>query len=289
MAAVKEIRGEEFRRLQLIELDMALELDRVCRKNDIKYSIYAGTMLGAVRHKGFIPWDDDIDIAMLREDYERFKAVADELDPGICFFQDHETDPEYRWGYAKLRRTGTEFIRAGQEHIKCQTGVCIDIFPMDDVPRHVAGQMLQNFLRKILWSGVGKYSDRSFFKRCWFGLLSHICPDTVFRWCKKMERKSRNDSVNRIRCLLFPIVEKQYAKNPLRSRYGMPKQWFTDLEEYDFEGYRLLGTKDFEAALKFYYGDWRTEKPEEPHSSVSHYDFNGLHKDLGEDGGTESC
>ena len=118
---------EEFRKMQLIQLDLIVELDRVCRKHNINYVIIAGTMLGAVRHKGYIPWDDDADIAMLREDYERFKSVAYDLNPEICFFQDNTTDPEYRWGYAKLRRTGTQYIRLGQEHMKNKTGICIDV------------------------------------------------------------------------------------------------------------------------------------------------------------------
>ena len=154
MSKVKEIQGKEFRTLQMIQFQMLIEFDRVCRKNNIHYSIDGGTLLGAVRHKGFIPWDDDIDIAMLREDYEKLKTVVNEFDPEICFFQDHETDPAYRWGYGKLRRTGTVFIRAGQEHINCKTGVFIDIFPLDDVPKSVAGQMMLDFfffiLRKIL-------------------------------------------------------------------------------------------------------------------------------------------
>ena len=78
--------------MQLLELDMLEELDRVCRKYDIKYCITYGTLLGAVRHKGFIPWDDDSDIAMLREEYEKFRKVAHEMDPSICYFQDHFND-----------------------------------------------------------------------------------------------------------------------------------------------------------------------------------------------------
>lgn len=108
--------------MQLLELDMLEELDRVCRKYDIKYCITYGTLLGAVRHKGFIPWDDDSDIAMLREEYEKFRKVAHEMDPSICYFQDHFNDPEYLWQYGKLRRTGTTFVRAGQEHMKGKMG-----------------------------------------------------------------------------------------------------------------------------------------------------------------------
>lgn len=97
MAEPRKLSPKEFRTMQLLELDMLEELDRVCRKYDIKYCITYGTLLGAVRHKGFIPWDDDSDIAMLREEYEKFRKVAHEMDPSICYFQDHFNDPEYLW------------------------------------------------------------------------------------------------------------------------------------------------------------------------------------------------
>ena len=157
---IKEIKGEDFRKMQLTELDMLVEFDKVCRKYNINYVLFGGSLLGAVRHQGYIPWDDDADIGMLREDYETFKKHKDEMNPNICFFQDHDTDPEYRWEYGKLRRTGSTYIRVGQEHLKCKTGIFVDVFPMDDIPLSIVGQIFQDLhcycLRKILWSEVAK-------------------------------------------------------------------------------------------------------------------------------------
>ena len=281
MGEIKTLSGEEFRRMQLLQLDMIEELDRVCRKNNIKYTIFGGTLLGAVRHKGYIPWDDDADVAMLREDYDKFKRAAHEMNPEICYFQDHDTDPEYRWGYGKLRRTGTKYVRVGQEHLKCKTGVFIDVFPMDDIPLSVVGQMWNDFyamcLRKTLYSEVGRLSgSNSAFERKFFAVLAKIPADKVFNKFEKLHKKSSNDSPNRVRTLLFPATGTLYKKNPLRERYGMPKEWFTDLAEYDFEGIKLYGTRDYDTILKYIYGDYMKLPPEDkrdPHAPVSEYMF----------------
>ena len=275
----KELSPKEFRKMQLLELDMLRELDRVCRDNNIKYTIFGGTLLGAVRHKGFIPWDDDADVCMLREEYEKFKTVSDQLDPEICFFQDHTTDPEYRWGYGKLRRTGTRYVRAGQEHINCKTGVFIDIFPLDDVPISTFGQMIQDFhcfcLRKTLWSEVGKF-DAKGMERLVYQLISHIPTKVVFRQLKWYADRSKNDTPNMVRTLCYTSIGKLYRKHPLPQRYGMPKKWFLNLSHYQFEGQDLCGIADYDACLSFEYGDYMTPPPVDKrgqHAPVSDYSF----------------
>lgn len=280
MAEIKHIRGEEFRRMQLLELDMLKEFDRVCRENDIRYTVFGGTLLGAVRHKGYIPWDDDADIAMLREDYEKFRKCAHLLDKNICYFQDHKNDPGYRWGYAKLRRTGTRFVRVGQEHLTCRTGLFIDIFPMDDIPLSTLGQIWNDFycfcLRKVLWSEVGKLTEKNPIKRGVYKLLARIDPEKVYKRLDALAAKSRNDSPNLVRCLLFTATGKLYRKNSLKTRYGMPKKWFLELTEYDFETMKVLGTTDYDENLSYIYGDYMKlpdENNREPHSPVSDYSF----------------
>lgn len=112
-----ELNQGDLRKLQLIELELLVEFDRICRKYDIQYTLTGGTLLGAVRHGGFIPWDDDADVAMLREEYERFKKACQiELDSKF-YFQDMRNTQGYRWGYGKLRKKGTLFLRENQEHM----------------------------------------------------------------------------------------------------------------------------------------------------------------------------
>lgn len=279
MSKAKELSPEQFRKMQLTELDMLVEFDRVCRKHNIDYVLFGGSLLGAVRHKGYIPWDDDADIGMLRKDYERFKQYRNEMDSSICYFQDHETDPEYRWGYGKLRRTGSKYVRVGQEHLKCKTGIFVDVFPMDDIPQSLIGQILQNWhcycLRKILWSEVAKYNEKGFWK-AWFSLLSKIPVSVPFSQFRMYERKSRKNSKNRVRCLAFPATGTLYKKNPIFERYGMPKSWFTDRAEYLFEGKKLFSSRDYDTVLKYIYGDYMKipdEKGREQHSPFSEIKF----------------
>ena len=275
----KEIVGDDFRKLQLLELDLLKELDRVCREHDIKYQIWGGTQLGAVRHCGFIPWDDDADVVMLREEYEKFRKVQDKLDPEICFFQDHDNDSNYRWGYGKLRRTGTRYIRLGQEHIKCKTGVFIDIFPLDDVPKTTVGQMLQDFhcfiLRKILYSEVGRVNEGGL-KRKLYQLLSRIPVNFVFRQLDMYAKKSRNESSNRVRTLTYTSIGKLYYKHPIHERYGMPKKWFKTFEEFEFEGRSFIGLRFYDEYLTYSFGDYMSLPPVEKrsqHAPVSDYEF----------------
>lgn len=276
-----EMTPEEFRKMQLLQLDMLVELDRICRLHNISYCITAGTLLGAVRHKGYIPWDDDADIAMLREDYERLKKVVNELNPEICWFQDHSTDPDYLWGYGKLRRTGTTFVRTGQEHLKAKTGVFIDIFPFDDIPMQTTGMVLQDiycfFLRKSLWARVGSVSGKGV-ERFLYRLLSFIPVEWSHKMVNKMAKKSRNDLPNKVRPLLFPSFGKMYMKcqHPAPIRYGIPKKWIVNRSEYLFEGHQLYGTKDYDAFLKYMYGDYMKLPPLEKrglHAPVSSFSF----------------
>ncbi|MDH5601049.1 MAG: LicD family protein [Gammaproteobacteria bacterium] len=120
------------RRAQLIMLDMLVEFDAICQKHQLQYWLDSGTLLGAVRHKGFIPWDDDIDVSMPLEDYEKFLNVARSNFSSDIFFQTSETDKNFKFDYIKLRSNKARIVEFHEKDkdIKYHQGVFVDIFPM---------------------------------------------------------------------------------------------------------------------------------------------------------------
>ena len=246
------------RNLQLAELELLQEADRICRKNNIRYAIIAGTLLGAVRHGGFIPWDDDADIGMLREEYEKFRDACErDLDHERFYFQDHHNTPGYRWGYGKLRRKDTLFLREHQEHMPYEQGIFIDIFPLDQVPENRILRTLKNFecfcVRKMLWSKVGKIADKSTVKRIVYGLLSRVPEESVLHYYDGMVRRAWKHDSSMVRILLFPTPNRQYM---------YLKKWYAETAEIAFEGHVFSGVAAYDAYLGFKYGDYMTLPPE---------------------------
>ena len=248
---------DTLRRLQLIELEMLVEVDRICQKCGIKYNIIAGTLLGSVRHKGFIPWDDDADVALLRPEYEKFRVACEkELDTSRFCFQDHRNTPGYRWGYGKIRRKGTLFLREHQEHMPYDQGVFIDIFPLDNVPDNYFMRLIHNFhcfcIRKILWSEVGRIADKNWFIRKWYSLLSHIPLKNVFSYFECFAKNGNKIKSQYVRILLFPTPN---------DTYGYKRCWYEESTYMDFEGKKFLGIKDFAEYLTFKFGNYMELPP----------------------------
>lgn len=136
-------------RLQQLELSILREVDRICRENDITYYLAEGTLLGAVRHGGFIPWDDDIDIAMPRDDYDRFLQLAPGLIDARFEVQHWTLTPKYWSIFAKVRLLDTsEFYQPPIAHLTKNNGPYIDIFPLDSVPEQTSPQ--QNHQKTLM-------------------------------------------------------------------------------------------------------------------------------------------
>lgn len=133
MRAQVVLDSSQLENLHAVQLQMLLEVDRVCSKLQIRYQLAAGSLLGAVRHHGFIPWDDDVDVAMSRRDYTRFLAEAPGLLSRQLFLQSRYTDPAFTGWFAKLRCNDSEFCEASTASARCHHGIYLDIFPFDTV------------------------------------------------------------------------------------------------------------------------------------------------------------
>ncbi len=128
-------RRSQLRECQLKQLSILKEVDRICRKYNLIYWLDGGTLLGAIRHKGFIPWDDDLDIAMPIDDFEKFKKIVQKELPESLFFQTKETDPSTPHHFAKIRDLNSFFVEYGDDFTKpYQKGIYIDIFCFVDYP-----------------------------------------------------------------------------------------------------------------------------------------------------------
>ncbi len=254
-----ELDQETLRKLQMTLLEMIVEVDRICRENDIKYSLDGGTLLGAIRHDGFIPWDDDADVVMLRSEYQKFYEVCKtQLDTSRFFLQEYRTDDQYRWGYSKMRRNNTLFLREGQEHVKCNQGVFLDIFVYDQVPDGFLARRIHLFkcycIRKGLYSEVGKVKATGFL-RAWYKLINKIPRNWWFKHIEKIAAKQNAKRHELVRHMTYP-----YRK---ACRYGLPRECFDEYIEKDFEGHNFKVFKKYDLYLSRLYGDYMVLPPVE--------------------------
>ena len=149
------MKAETLKQLHKVEQEILDEIDRICEKNGLKYYLIGGTLLGAVRHQGFIPWDDDLDIVMPREDFNRFKEVCiQDLDPKY-YLHSTETDPnKYYFSFMKVRKHNSIFIESklvGANVDDDKQGIWVDIAPMDDA------SSLDSFWKRVRTTWIKKH------------------------------------------------------------------------------------------------------------------------------------
>lgn len=142
--------SKKMKEVWAVELDLFAEFDRVCRKYDIQYFASSGTMLGAVRHHGFIPWDDDMDVMMMRDQYEKLCKIAEKEFSYPYFFQTEYTDPGSLRGHAQLRNSMTTggLVEEIKNKVPINQGIFFDIFPLDAIPDDELER--KRFLNKIM-------------------------------------------------------------------------------------------------------------------------------------------
>lgn len=259
---------EQLKKIHSIEMDILSEVDRICKKYDIKYSLAYGTLLGAVRHKGFIPWDDDVDIWMLREDYVRFsKICATELSEKF-FYQSYDTDPEYYYLYNKIRVNGTVFKESFLANKKIHHGIYIDIFPIDYVPESSILRKLQYckllFFRCGLMAKYLNISERKGMKKIAamiarvvyaFFSLDYLYKKAV---CTATQYDDKEGRYIYDFCDLIGV-------NSLCEKEGMEKT-----VEMSFEKYNFSVRSDYKKVLHTEYGDYMRLPPEDKRIS-NHY------------------
>ena len=259
----------ELRKLQLTQLELLREVDSICRKNNLRYFLSTGTLIGAVRHKGFIPWDDDVDVSMPYDDYIKFCKICEtELDNKIFFLQTKDTDKYYEYIFAKLRLQNTLYIRKGQEHMKYHHGICIDIFPWYPVPTNAILESIfikiVKWCKTILWSPIGAISEKRIFYKFLYRLLSFVPAKIPHGIIHKMCSWCSGD-------LLIDIGEPFYGNKKINkkrhsfineTRLQVKKHLqVTKIIEMEFEGYNYFAPSNYHYYLTFMYGDYMTLPP----------------------------
>ena len=135
------------------ELEVFQEVEKVLTRHGLRYFAIGGTCIGAIRHHGFIPWDDDIDVVMLRKDFNRLNRVCSKALPEGLFLQDKKNDKGYPFHFDKIRLDNTEVIDPFLEGVNMHKGIYIDVFPVDKCPEN---NKLAQFMFK--WVSTTAYS-----------------------------------------------------------------------------------------------------------------------------------
>lgn len=253
------ISEEELKQIQSIQQELIQEVARICKKCGIHFNMVGGTMLGAIRHQGYIPWDDDADIGFLRTEYEKFReACKSELDHEKYYMQDLRDTGGYRWGYGKLRRKNTEFIRLNQEFMPYEQGISIDLMPFDNVPDSYIARRIHFFrcflYRKIFWSEVGSRSEKNVWIRFLYKLLRMIPMKQIIKSYQHFIDSGQKKKTQLVRILTFPTP---------KGVYGYERRWYTQIKPYPFGDMMLPGAKDYDGYLQVKYGEYMELPPEE--------------------------
>ncbi|MBE7064720.1 MAG: LicD family protein [Ruminococcaceae bacterium] len=242
------------------ELVKILEsVQQICDDLNLTYYLVNGTALGAEKYGGFIPWDDDVDIAMPRKDYDIFCEKAQGYLPKHLFLQNYKTDRRFPLLYSKIRNSNTTFIEKGVQHLDMNHGIYIDIFPLDGYPERRLSQLSLRCKMKVLsWLQFSAfYGNINFYKFLLRKMGFHKRTDKTLALMEKTARKF--GTCTGMSC--------DYADR--QDRGCVPWDYYGEGRIVKFEHLYIKVPSETDAYLTYKYGDWRAELPRE--CQVSHH------------------
>lgn len=253
--------------LQKVELELLKQFILVCEELQLTYFLVCGSALGAVKYHGFIPWDDDVDVALFREDYEVFLREAPNLLPSSVFLQNTYTDPETPFVYSKLRNSNTTFIEKSCASLSINHGVYIDVFPLDGYPSGFFERVLLE-IRKKYYSYL-MYAVLDIPRQFYANLLNKL-----FRvWHRKHHI---SEAVQKYSEMIshYPVDTSDLICNhgnwQGRQEYAAKEQYACGIYG-TFEGLCVRIPQQYDAYLTQKYGDWRADLPEA--QKVGHHSY----------------
>ena len=260
---------KDIKEVWAIEIDLLMQLDEVCKKHNLKYYITDGTMLGTVRHKGFIPWDDDIDVTMFRDDYEKLLKVADTEFKYPYFLQTEYSDPGCLRGHAQLRNSATTGILKTEEgKFKFNQGLFLDVFVMDNVidDKKLYEQQKKD-AEKYRKRAVkyARWSTRYYKQNTWQSKVKGILYPVVNTFLRKTKLEEKNFRKFEEVCKRYNNMETKYVTTLEFSfdieRWGKRlKSYFDKVEYMPFEFIKLPISVDYDEMLRNDYGDYMVFK-----------------------------
>ena len=257
--------------LQKREIDILKSVIEICDRCSLTYYLVCGSALGAAKYQGFIPWDDDVDIGMPREDYKEFCRIAGQLLPPHYFLQNYETDKGFPAIYAKVRDSRTTYVEKSASELQINHGIYIDVFPLDGYPKKKCRAMVFEFRKKLnvlKLACVFKYGDGQSFQSKVFLKAERLLGvhKRTAAIVKKYERMISRYSVETSDLMC------NHGNWQGRLEYA-PKWHYGEGAWATFEGLRVRIPENFDAYLTQKYGDWRADLPEEQQVGHHYYEI----------------
>lgn len=267
---------ERRKRLWAVLVDLYLQFDKVCKKHGIRYFCDGGTLLGAARHRGFIPWDDDFDVVMSREEYEKLNKIAPQEFKMPYFWQTNETDPASARGHAQLRNSATTGILkdemcGGKPLNSFNQGMFIDVFPFDNIPDDPAERCafiarLKKLKQKVkLIKGIREGAKRRNSRLPTPGYAWRLVKAFCLRTYEVVLRRDALTAAEREfeqAAMSYRGVQTDF-KAPLTLRPDhrevLPSDFFDESTELDFEFLKVPVMKRYKEVLEINYGNWREQ------------------------------